>query len=783
MKKIILGSGRYIRLLFAVELFVLLALIISSIHPIHKYSITINPSNILIDDLSVVDTDGNLLLVRNNAYPADKTVYKSDSMALAPGGYELTVDYLYVLDDLSSVQPGQQFKLAYLEGISEAYPTSVVSSKNFLISGLSSSTSRIWIRSFMNIPDFQLKIVSKNNAAVGLTSITLTENPIWRVSRILEYLFIVFIFDFLLLYLLDEKRTVQQRYTVFVLTGTVIAASLPFFSDFIYDGHDLEYHLSRICALAAELGNGQFPVRMQTSMLQNHGYASSLFYGDIFLYLPAALYLMMFPLTTSYQVYAICINAVTVVISYYCFRKIFSSQRLGLLGSLLYSISPYRIFCLHTRAAVGEYTALTFLPLLMLGLHTLCTAKRKLKLCDYIPLIIGVTGVIQSHILTCEEIVMIGVLFFLFNIPLLAKPPRLLSLIKAAGITICLNAFFLIPFLMSYQMDLKVKAKEIQSIRNLGIYPGQLVSLFYTTQSGTNSGTFGESATCLGIVIILGLILFIICAMNRHTWALYRYQEYNLGKKTFLYTILTIMISSCIFPWENIALVSENLARLLCAIQFPWRFLSISTILGVTIFLCATSMLYRKFGKHLFYGISSVVVLLTAISLGYFYTTLIANSENHYYYSFSDFGTMSIGGGCEYLLSGTDINFIYDDKPTSSSEYITILNYEKEGNVWQLSCENTSDSAIVTIPVFNYDNYKAYDTYTGMEIAITYGENNKIALIIPSKYCGTIQILYKEPILWRIAEIVSLICLILLLFHYNIIRKHITIDHVPTGHT
>ena len=66
------------------------------------------------------------------------------------------------------------------------------------------------------------------------------------------------------------------------LAGITLLACLPLFSNYLYFGHDLEFHMQRIAAMAAELSYGQFPVRLTTTTLNGYGYASPLCYCELF---------------------------------------------------------------------------------------------------------------------------------------------------------------------------------------------------------------------------------------------------------------------------------------------------------------------------------------------------------------------------------------------------------------------------------------------------------------------------------------------------------------------
>lgn len=91
-------------------------------------------------------------------------------------------------------------------------------------------------------------------------------------------------------------------------------------------------------------------------------------YSDVFLYPAAVLRILGFSLQTSYKVYVASITAATVGITFYALRKMFRSDCAALLGTALYTLSFYRLTNVFVRAAVGEYTAMAFLPLVVYGL-------------------------------------------------------------------------------------------------------------------------------------------------------------------------------------------------------------------------------------------------------------------------------------------------------------------------------------------------------------------------------------------------------------------------------
>lgn len=63
------------------------------------------------------------------------------------------------------------------------------------------------------------------------------------------------------------------------------------------------------------------------------------------------------------------INILTAMIAYFCAKDYSKSRHIGFFGAILYTLAPYRLTCVFVRGAVGEYTAMAFIPLVFYGLY------------------------------------------------------------------------------------------------------------------------------------------------------------------------------------------------------------------------------------------------------------------------------------------------------------------------------------------------------------------------------------------------------------------------------
>ena len=146
-------------------------------------------------------------------------------------------------------------------------------------------------------------------------------------------------------------------------------------------------------------------------MINGYGFATPLFYPQLFLYIPAILYVLGFPLQTSYQIFVFLITTFSCLISYYCFYKITKYKRLSLIGSCLYTLSIFKIIEIYLGATIGENLSMIFFPLIIYGIYIIYTTEGRIPLSKCLPLIIGVTGIIESHLVSC---LFTGIFLFIF---------------------------------------------------------------------------------------------------------------------------------------------------------------------------------------------------------------------------------------------------------------------------------------------------------------------------------------------------------------------------------
>lgn len=385
--------------------------------------------------------------------------------------------------------------------------------------------------------------------------------------------FLLWVAAFLALFL-GWKDNLQKYRAHVLVCGIAMLASIPLFSDFLYEGFDMQFHLARIEGIYQAMRAGDFPVRLNPVQNAGYGDLSAVMYPQLFLYPAAALRFFGVSLMLCYKTLLAGMNLCSAYMAYYCGKNVCRSGKIGIWASVFYTFASYRIIDIYMRHALGEALAMAFLPLVVWGTYEILWGDRK----KWYLLAFGMTGVLQSHVLSTQ----MCALFMVFELILcLVKSPkrewmgRICSGMMAMGVTILLNASFLVPFL--YFSGQKLNCFYIENNFPEGYaYFTQLFAMFLSTEhfSLSPGSTEGEMAITVGSVLLFGAILF--CANQAGK----RGQEHtgHVGRHCLAYGVIALFLSSWLFPWEKL-LQTETLKKIITPLGFSWRFLGIATIM------------------------------------------------------------------------------------------------------------------------------------------------------------------------------------------------------------
>lgn len=514
------------------------------------------------------------------------------------------------------------------------------------------------------------------------------------------------------------RKPLAKPAVILGLILVAVFASYPLFTDYLSYGQDLNFHLYRIEGLKDGLLSGQFPVRIDPTHNQGYGYISASVYPSLFLYFPALLRLCGISLVLSYKLFLFAVNLATAFIMYGCVKAMTRSRFAGLFASVIYTLSTWRIVNLIYRAAIGEALAMTFFPVVVLGLYYILKGDRS----KWWVFALGCSAIFHSHIISCIFVVLLSLVTFLVFIRDLFRERRFLALIKAALVTVLANLWYLIPFLTYYLgLDLAIRhTPENMEYFSNAIFPAEMFN-FFNDQFGMSqllpSGIKGNMSLSLGVgVTICFAIAVLYFIFDRKD----KIKYYSFYAEQFLFALFILFMASTLFPNELLQ-KPGILNSIAGTIRMPWRFLSLaSPILCLVAAAVVLVKVKKSSQKKAIFGAACLISMLSFVFFGSAYNYAFDVSVRPGQAAYADGAP---GWDNEYFIYGTDVAALTPEKYVTSGEDITVLAYEKQGTNIELELDGTKETGYVEVPLLYYPGYSAKDE-KGNSLEVVQGTNN-----------------------------------------------------------
>ncbi len=572
----------------------------------------------------------------------------------------------------------------------------------------------------------------------------------------------------------NKKHPIPAKriYLFFGLLTLGVVSSYPLFTSQLPVGDDLYFHLIRIEGIKEGLLSGQFPVRINPAYYNGYGFASSIFYGELLLYFPALLRIIGFGRITSYEIFAVTINILTAFGTCYCFSRMMKNDGAAAAATVLYVLAPYRLLDLYVRAAVGEYCAMMFLPFVIYGLFRIYTenpGQKAYKWC-FLPLTLGMSGIIQTHVLTGEMTAILILIVCVLLFFLTFRKNRFLALVKAVCLTVLLNLWFLVPFVDFYlTQNVRIAAEtRTNLIQDTGILLPQILGVFSVysrLQRSAGDGVQDEMMLYLGLSLVLGVILCVVMVLvtGKEERSKRRQAGFLCGM-----ACLSTWMATAYFPWDKLCTMfyryAAQITNLVSSMEYVWRFLAWGTALSAAATGLGLALLRKKEGTLPFAAAAVCLCMLTGI--GGMYTM---------YYSFNgavlveedalkDINTANYVGDGEYAIIGSSYEAATEIFGPRSYNGVRVDEYEKQGTNITLTVTADDADGYVLLPLYNYKGYHV-ESADGLitDSDLVTGEGKVMQLNIPAGYSGTITISYRGFWYWKAANLVSVLTLLALL--------------------
>lgn len=501
-----------------------------------------------------------------------------------------------------------------------------------------------------------------------------------------------------------KKSFNREQIVVSILfLAAVMIVNLPIFYDYLWFGIDTRAQLLRMEGIRIAVRERQIPAIINPNYCNDFGELGCM-YPSLFLYIPALLRSVGISMMTAYKTAHVLINIASLSVMYVCVKDITGSRRGAAVAALLYCFSPHRIYVMYFGGqALGMGIAMIFFPLVFVGLYHILIGNQK----KWYLLAIGISGIFQSHILSCVLALTICVIFGLCYVKRLWQENRWLSLIKSVILAIFLNLYAIVPFLYYYRSGLTLDKLE----RN-----------FLDALIGIKDILIGYRGLAFFMCIAVVVVWFFLYHRKNSTEDSGYSSNLSFVRFLLIAAVITYVFSSALFPWKvlyPLPLIHSALTFL----QFPERFLLISAP--------AIAMAVGILSAELFENAANTVKRLLI-----FLCTLICFvgicMEYRDFYSCDKLLTSPITGDIysriqeDYLPAGTQTSFYQSNVLVGGNEEsFTVNSYYKDGTriIFSYTCSTTDN--YVEFPLFYYDGYKAIDE-SGQPLLLEKGDQNKV---------------------------------------------------------
>lgn len=435
-----------------------------------------------------------------------------------------------------------------------------------------------------------------------------------------------------------------------------------------------EPHLANLHQMVRAIVGKQLPPRWAPDMSFNFGYPLFNFYYPLPFYLGAFFHLL-FKVSLVWSLKLVFFLSVLLsgLACYFLSRKFFN-QVSSFAAAVVYLYTPYRAVDLYVRGAVGEMWGFVFMPLVFLAFVDL-TQKRNVR--SLIFASFSLAGLMLAHNLTpiiFLPFFVIAVLTYL----LFVAPGK--GRLRAFG-------FFCLTFIWGLALSAYCWLPAIFEKRY--IQPGTpfnpydhfpFIRQLIIPSWGYGASVWGPDDQMSFQIGLVNLAAFFVGA-----WVLVISRKKLIKKQWWLLSLLILLFLTSVFLmnirswfiWEWIPLASY--------VQFPWRFLMLTTFASSLLVGVSQKLIKTKWGKALPLLLAGLSVALTA---GYFRPAKRLDVDDDYY--LQRFFINQTSSGESQDLSGEYFNYSEDylpltiwtkKRPESLPEKIEVIDSRAEISV------------------------------------------------------------------------------------------------------
>ena len=517
---------------------------------------------------------------------------------------------------------------------------------------------------------------------------------------------------------------------------------------------DFPFHMQRLSAIADELrmnGLSALPIRIYHTTLNNYGYGSPMFYGDIFMWPFALLVVCGVSVINAYKIMNIFILFATYFSANLSMKVVFDDKNASDTGVFIY-VASTTIFGNVTGSILGRAFAGIFVPLAISGLYLILNKEKQY---DWLYLALGMSGLVFSNVLDaviCAFTLAVILIFSIKNV----NVRKISKIILAAIVCLGLTFWFIAPMLeqMHNGQFFVTNNTTNQKFNNLEKYTVPLVGLLLPFRMvnclyhilGFNTENYLTHTYMYGITFMIAVVVIAIIYRKKLL-----YNTFN--KIICILLLFYIIFQTKIFP-------HEALKAFIGVFQFPFRVqICMTMICG---WLIAEMSVRLKEKRGMIFGIISLSALILVVSVVSSFGIDAVYSIIKHKPSY-EFTSVDVGMG-EYipdkLLNIEDRGYFKKFIEERGERVIcsnpnTEIDFTRNKNGMTIVYRNNKFGKF-ELPLLMYKGYCAMDVDSGNLVPVEISKNGLVEFE-SNKPNGEIEVWYEGTSIQKISEVISLL--------------------------
>lgn len=510
----------------------------------------------------------------------------------------------------------------------------------------------------------------------------------------------------------------------------IIPAFIALLKPGYWNMHD-DMQLIRQLELEKCIHDGQIPCRWTPDLGYGYGF-------PLFNFYPPMPYIVgqVFRTFGFTFIWSIKLTAITQIIVFalavFLLAKNLFGPKCGFLAAIIATYAPYHALNIYVRGAMNEVWAAVFFPLCLYFSKKLI---EKFKYEYFFLFSLSLVGLLFSHNpMTLIFFPFLGLwcLYHLFQNKFIKNIKKYLHLIYSGIFGLSLAAFFTLPALIETKY---VQIKTMfDGYYTFNIHFTSLRQLFISSFWGDGASVWGQEDQ---MSFMIGYLHWIIptIAIFYFAYKIYKNKKYN---SQYNYPILFTAFGfiTAFLTHERSAFIWVLLSPLQ-KIQFPWRFLNLTTFFFS---LASASFIFtliqeKKIKQYKDYIVYAIVVITILLNLNYFKPLHSGPITDAQKFSGQAWVNQVTSGIYDYLPNNASraptspARFPVDNVTPEKQDYqITGL---KQGTDWFFFNIELPQDSVVTLSQFAFPNFEIYNNNQKISY-LTEPEIGRMQISLPS---------------------------------------------------